>query len=591
MKKLVVYLQILALLMLLPACGAPATEAEPTPNTYAAKLMTTGRDIAQILDIAANSDTLFLLAQEGDSYLMGKSLDASSFEWLQLELPEGYFPVALTLDHDGSLYVSYFSSMEVDFGVYDTSVLISKVNDGLITKEIARLNDYRCPTDMKFGNDGQLYLAIGNSPVDAITSTRTDYVLRIGDIIQELSGSGMDQIIEEVFALQDDTINWQSMGWSEAPRALLTFNKRLFALSADGQLYELEESTEPRQIITLGIVSGLTDGSVERFNATNIDYTVEIVYYESVEALGLAMATGNAPDLLDLRQIPVSAYINKGILEDLTPWFEASDLNEADYFASVIELTRNQGKCYSVVTSFSLGGIAADNSLTQGLSSWSFDEMQQITDGNIEFSRPLQDLFCFDNESYFTTERITAILEFAKALRQQETSDDGAAFDCIISGVDDVAWNRMMYQHTWPEGVNYLGYPSDDGTGLALKADLGIELAMVATSNNKAGAWEYIKYTLSEENQGLSYFFPVRIASYDKICSELLNEDGSQVTEEDIKACKELIESADIIVREDSSVLSIIEEEAAAYFAGDKTAEETAKIIQNRVQTYLSEQG
>lgn len=588
MKKLVVYLQILALLMLLPACGAPATETEPTPNTYAAKLMTTGRDTAQILDITANSDTLFLLTQEGDSYSICKSADASSFEWFQLQPPEGYFPVALTLDHDGSLYVSYFSSMEVDFGVYDTSVLVSRVNDGFIAGEIARINDYRCPTDMKFGNDGQLYLAIGNSPVDAITSTRTDCVLHIGDSLEELSGKDMSQALDEIFVLQDDGINWQSMGWSETPQELLTFNERLFALRA-GQLYELEESTEPRQIITLGMVSGLTEGSVERFNAISTDYTVEITYYESVEALGLAIAAGNAPDVIELRQIPVSSYINKGILEDLTPWFEASDLNEADYFASVIELTRNHGKCYSVVTSFSLGGIAADNSLTQGLSSWSFDEMQQITDGNIEFSRPLQDLFCF--EGYFTTDRITAVLEFTKALRQQETSDDGAAFDCIISGVDDVAWNRMMYQHIWPEGVNYLGYPSDDGTGLALKADLGIELAMVATSNNKAGAWEYIKYTLSEENQDQSYFFPVRIASYDKICNEHLNEDGSQVTEEDIKVCKELINSADIIVREDSSVLSIIEEEAAAYFAGDKTAEETAKIIQNRVQTYLSEQG
>jgi len=33
-----------------------------------------------------------------------------------------------------------------------------------------------------------------------------------------------------------------------------------------------------------------------------------------------------------------------------------------------------------------------------------------------------------------------------------------------------------------------------------------------------------------------------------------------------------------------------IEEETAPFFAGDRTAEDTARIIQNRVQTYLSEQ-
>ena len=34
---------------------------------------------------------------------------------------------------------------------------------------------------------------------------------------------------------------------------------------------------------------------------------------------------------------------------------------------------------------------------------------------------------------------------------------------------------------------------------------------------------------------------------------------------------------------------SIISEELQAYFTGDKTVEETAKIIQNRVQLYLDE--
>lgn len=43
------------------------------------------------------------------------------------------------------------------------------------------------------------------------------------------------------------------------------------------------------------------------------------------------------------------------------------------------------------------------------------------------------------------------------------------------------------------------------------------------------------------------------------------------------------------VVRNNSSVNSIIEEEAGAYFAGQKSLDETAKIIQNRVFTYVSE--
>ena len=39
----------------------------------------------------------------------------------------------------------------------------------------------------------------------------------------------------------------------------------------------------------------------------------------------------------------------------------------------------------------------------------------------------------------------------------------------------------------------------------------------------------------------------------------------------------------------DASVENIINEEAAAYFAGQKGAEETADIIQSRVKVYISE--
>ncbi len=38
---------------------------------------------------------------------------------------------------------------------------------------------------------------------------------------------------------------------------------------------------------------------------------------------------------------------------------------------------------------------------------------------------------------------------------------------------------------------------------------------------------------------------------------------------------------------ENEEIMNIVSEEIEAFFAGDKTAEETAKLIQNRVQLYL----
>ena len=51
-----------------------------------------------------------------------------------------------------------------------------------------------------------------------------------------------------------------------------------------------------------------------------------------------------------------------------------------------------------------------------------------------------------------------------------------------------------------------------------------------------------------------------------------------------------IIENTENTMSYDSSILNIITEETSAFFAGQKSAADTAKIIQDRVRTYVSEQ-
>ena len=62
------------------------------------------------------------------------------------------------------------------------------------------------------------------------------------------------------------------------------------------------------------------------------------------------------------------------------------------------------------------------------------------------------------------------------------------------------------------------------------------------------------------------------------------------MTQEQYDTVKDLIEHTNRIMRYDQSLMEIISDEAGAFFAGEKTAEETAQLIQNRVQLYLAEQ-
>ena len=55
------------------------------------------------------------------------------------------------------------------------------------------------------------------------------------------------------------------------------------------------------------------------------------------------------------------------------------------------------------------------------------------------------------------------------------------------------------------------------------------------------------------------------------------------------KIYRDLIDNTCKIVNFDDTVLNIINEEAADYFAGRKSLDETADIIQNRVTTYVNE--
>lgn len=60
-------------------------------------------------------------------------------------------------------------------------------------------------------------------------------------------------------------------------------------------------------------------------------------------------------------------------------------------------------------------------------------------------------------------------------------------------------------------------------------------------------------------------------------------------TDEEIDQVKELLEAAKPVKDSDNLVMAIIEEEVQAFYAGQKSAEDVAKIIQSRVQLYVDE--
>ena len=60
-------------------------------------------------------------------------------------------------------------------------------------------------------------------------------------------------------------------------------------------------------------------------------------------------------------------------------------------------------------------------------------------------------------------------------------------------------------------------------------------------------------------------------------------------TQEDVDYMEKLLSKANVYIGTDQKIISIVQEETAAFFTGQKIAETTAQLIQDRVSTYLNE--
>lgn len=160
--------------------------------------------------------------------------------------------------------------------------------------------------------------------------------------------------------------------------------------------------------------------------------------------------------------------------------------------------------------------------------------------------------------------------------------------------------------------VAFVGYPSADKQGG--KIETGEEIAILSTCGHPAEAWEFVKAYIRTGSSKYSDFggfsmldsrFEEQLDDYMYIFGSIGNkgefgrtdaecyEDDATVyplTQAERDAVEQYIRGCSTYMMLDANVRAIIMEEAGMYFSGDRTAEETANVIQSRAELYLSEQ-
>lgn len=392
--------------------------------------------------------------------------------------------------------------------------------------------------------------------------------------------------------------------------------------------------------------------NIINFNKTNSSYHISVKEYGRDDySTGLTqfnndITGGSGPDIIDISNMDYKQYASKGVFEDLYPYMEKDGMQKTDYLENVFEAYGEDGKLYGIVPQFYITTTAAKASKVGDEPGWTLSEMLEFAENsNAENifqygSRMSIFYYCIYNnidefinwetgECSFNGDNFIRVLEFASRFPEEpdyNNTDEGTSAklraDKILLMQTSIAsvQEYQMMNGLFGEKVTYIGYPNSERKGNLIQPTNG-SVALNAKSKNKDGAWEYIKTLLSEEYQDSlvsehgGWGFPVKKSALDKQFEKDMtpeyyeDENGQKVeqmktswgyddfnidiyaaTQEEVDAVKTIIYSAE---RTYSSVneelTNIITEETEAFFKGQKSAKDTADIIQNRIQIYVNE--
>ena len=188
--------------------------------------------------------------------------------------------------------------------------------------------------------------------------------------------------------------------------------------------------------------------------------------------------------------------------------------------------------------------------------------------------------------------------------------DNEALFD--IYNLQTFSDYTFLRDGIFGDEISFIGFPNDMGVNYST-IEPDISLAICTQCKDKDGAWEFLKSFLSEEFQdSLPYDLPIRKSSLEKFAAKSMErpyymEKGKKVeydnstyingvevvikplTQEDVTRVTNFIKELTLLSNSNNSVNDIINEEASAFFSGQKSAKEVADIIQSRLSIYVNE--
>lgn len=399
-----------------------------------------------------------------------------------------------------------------------------------------------------------------------------------------------------------------------------------------------DELKELRVVKVAGMTGGDFADLADEFNAEHEGEILLDMSYEFTDTIGgsevhggkgslgkeviSSILAGDPPDLVVTSEyVSMQNIAAKGGFADLYKFIDNDpDLSREDFLPNVLSLNEYGGRLCMIPHGFSIQTMVAKTKWTAGAGeNWTSAQMDaaiaQMPAGmafNSDYASEddyMWNYFFFYSSSYidyenrkcsFDSPEFITMLKlmkngpFGKSVDVDQLIDEGREDEymklekeaimrdesLVTEGFGDYSSYKEMTEMFGDEPFTIVGSPSENGKGGAMH--FGYTFGIVEGSEVADAAWEAVKFFLSDRLQ--------KSAAQNGFGGNL---DGNSVLvkyQSGDSRFDDYVRSIGKTATYDYKIFDIIQEESAAFLAGEKSAEQVAQIIQSRVSILISEQ-
>lgn len=498
----------------------------------------------------------------------------------------------ISADSQGNVWVSTFGDGGYEFKSIDVN------NKDYGKEKIVSEEDFR---SIVKGNDTYSFFAISSDMVRGYNSKTNKF--------------------EELFSFSDVDVvgNYVRLFASLEQDKFICLAKK----GKNAEIVNIVKGEKKAEKTTLTLASFILMPHIEEkivdFNRTNPDYRIEVLDYSKYNnpddysagetKLNTDIIAGNTPDIIELGKTPLETYTNKGLLEDLNKFLENDEtISKDDLVLGAFNALSTENGLYRLSPHFSITTLYGKESKIGDKTSWNLEELQKFLDSNEDIGQPfvnmpssqiLHSLTMYTMDQFVDAERgecsfdspeFIKLLELVKKFSKAGPGEYKDPNKELLNNKGLLATMYMTNAKHFVKADNELngdlkiiGFPTEEGSGSV--ADFQFSFGIFADSENKEGAWQFLRSLLEEDYQDALAEFetPVLLSSYNKML------DKAEVIEEQKEEYNKIINSVTKTSFYDGTLMGIISEETKAFFEGERSAEEVAKAIQSRAKIYVSE--